>query len=62
MYGMGLSGKKKLFKFGALKLEFTAGISIAKTTAKIPFILAIIINLEVAKIQVSFLAFRVANT
>lgn len=59
---MHLSNRRKLFKTGALRLETTVRTSVIGAIAKTVFMLAIVINVEVAETKASFLASRVENT
>lgn len=58
---MHLSNKGKLFKTRALRLEIIVETLIAGITAKIAFILVIVINAEITKTETSFLVSGVAN-
>lgn len=62
MHNMHLSNRGKLFKIGASRLETTVRTSVIEAIAKTVFMLAIVINVEVAKTKASFLTSRVENT
>lgn len=57
MYGLYLSSRKVLAGVGVLRFGATKKISLVEPNAGITFILAIVINIEMAKTKASFSTF-----